>query len=835
MTPERWQLIRDVLHSAMQLGRAEWPGFLDRACASDNSLRREVESLLSSTDEMRSSFLRSPLHTAPALVPGERLGSYEIISLLGAGGMGEVYRARDSRLGRDVALKVLPPEMAADTGRLKRFQREARAVATLNHPHIVTIHSVEQAASTHFLTMELVEGVALGQLIPQGGMPMDKFFELAIPLADALAAAHEKGIVHRDLKPANVMVDNRGSVKILDFGLAKFGAGSDRTDKPVPGAVLAGVFDSGPETQTQVGTVMGTLPYMSPEQLEGHPVDHRSDIFSLGSVLYEMAAGQPPFAGETAADLASSILQAAPKPITELRADVPMGLHKILERCLAKEVQGRYPSARDLHEAIDGLRLEIKSGLRVGTAGSTAQESVAVLPFVNMSADPESEFFADGITEEIMNALAQVEPLRVAARSSAFSFKGKHIDLRIIGERLDVRNVLTGSVRRAGNRLRITAQLQKVADAYQIWSERYDREMKDVFAIQDEIASAIVDRLKLTLEGDRLEPSVKARTKNVEAYELYLKGRALLCRRGSAIPPALQCFKQAVALDQEYALAWAGLSESLAVVGYSGHARPEACMPEATQAAQRAVALDPSLAEAHYVLAMSYLLDVWDKPAAEREFLRALELNPRCIQARDWYALFYLQCGMGKLAEGVNHAKLAVEADPLSGYTNTLLGLTSSVAGRSEEAVPILERALEIDPDSFLARYSLHIALHLSQRFEEAVVVGESALVMSGRHPWVMATLATTFADWGKPADASAVYAEMTSRAQRYYVQPSQLAIAAAAAGMQEEAISYVREAFQIRDPFFVLQLSKSWPYTRRLLADPRFHEILEMPEAATR
>ena len=750
--------------------------------------------------------------------------------------MGEVYRARDSKLGRDVALKVLPPETAADTDRLKRFQREARVVATLNHPHIVTIHSVEEADGTHFLTMELVEGVALSQLIPQGGMPLDKFFELAIPLSDALAAAHEKGIVHRDLKPANIMVDKRGSVKILDFGLAKIGgASSDRMDRPVPEPSVTGVLTSGQETQTRAGTVMGTLPYMSPEQLQGRPVDHRSDLFSLGAVLYEMAAGQPPFAGETAADLASSILQASPKPVIELRADVPLGLHRILERCLGKEVDQRYPSARDLHEAIDGLRLEIKSGLRVGTPGSTVQDSVAVLPFVNLGADPESEFFADGITEEIMNALAKIEPLRVAARSSAFSFKGKHIDLRIIGERLDVRNVLTGSVRRAGNRLRITAQLQKVADAYQIWSERYDREMKDVFAIQDEIARSIVDRLKLTLEGDRLEPSAKARTKNMEAYELYLKGRALLCRRGSAIPPALQCFKRAVALDPEYALAWAGLSESLTVVGYSGHARPEACMPEATNAAQRAVALDPSLAESHYVLAMSYLLDVWDKPAAEREFLRALELNPRCIQARDWYALFYLQAGVGRLAEGVSHAKLAVEADPLSGYTNTLLGLTCCLAGRSDEAIPILERALELDPDSFLARYCLHVALHLSKRFEEAVAAGESALAMSGRHPWVMATLATTFADWEKPADARAVYAEMTSRAQRYYVQPSQLAIAATAAGVQDEAIAYAREAFQIRDPFFVLQLSnKSWPYTRRLLADSRFHEILEMTATPT-
>jgi serine/threonine protein kinase/tetratricopeptide (TPR) repeat protein len=777
---------------------------------------------------------RALAKAGPALAPGTTLGSYEIVALLGAGGMGEVYRARDARLGRDVALKVLPPE-AAGAHRLKRFQREARTVAKLNHPHIVTIYTVEEADRKHFLTMELVEGVALTQLIPEGGLPLDDFFHFAIPLADALAAAHEQGIVHRDLKPANVMVDKRGSIKVLDFGIAKSGgAASEATDRPADRLNPTAAPGSRTETQTQAGAVLGTLPYMSPEQLQGNEVDHRSDLFSLGAVLYEMASGVPPFRGETSADIAVSILEDSPTPVTELRADVPLGLQKILERCLAKDVHERYPSARDVHRALDGLRLEIVSGPRDVTAENAMRESVAVLPFVNLSPDSETEFFADGITEEIMNALAQIEPLHVAARSSAFSFKGKHIDLRVVGERLSVRHILTGSVRRADRRLRITAQLQKVADGYQVWSERYDREMADVFAIQDEIAHSIVDHLKLTLEGDQQAPLVRAGTRNPEAYQLYLKGRALVARRGSAVVPGLESLKRAVALDPDYALAWAGLGESLAVVGYSGHARPEVCMPEATRSAQRAVALDPTLAEAHNALAISYLLDVWDKPAAEREFLRALELNPRCIQARDWYALFYLQLSVGRLEEGVDHARLALEADPHSSYTNTLLGLCYVVAGRSPEAIPILQRALELDPQSFLAHYTFQIALHQSKHFEAAVTAGEAALVMSGRHPWELANLATTFADWGKSADARAVYAEMTSRAQRYYVQPTQLAIAAAAAGMNDEAIAHVRAAIGIRDPFCQLQFSTYWPYSERLYADPRFHKILdEMGDSA--
>jgi serine/threonine protein kinase/tetratricopeptide (TPR) repeat protein len=769
---------------------------------------------------VRSSFLRSLAVDGPALAPQTRLGSYEIISLLGAGGMGEVYRARDLKLGRDVALKVLPAETAEDPDRLNRFQREARAVATLNHPHIVTIHSVEEAGGTHFLTMELVEGVALSHLIPRGGLPLDKLFELAIPLADALAAAHEKGIVHRDLKPANVMVDKRGSVKILDFGLAKI-AGSDEMR----------ALDSRIEnlSQTQTGMMMGTLPYMSPEQAQGRSVDHRSDLFSIGAVLYEMASGQPPFQGETSAELMSSILQDSPRPITELRTDVPLGLERILERCLAKEIEERYASAQDLRDAVDGLRRDLIVRPQSVFAGSAGEASIAILPFTNMSTDPESEFFADGISEEIINALAQIELLHVVAPTSASSFKGKQLDLRVIGERLNVRTVLTGSVRRAGNRLRITAELQKVADGYQLWSERYDRELKDVFDIQEEIARSIVDRLKISLGEDRPDPLVKARTKNLEAYELYLKGRALLFERGLGIPQALECFNRAVALDAEYALAWAGLSDAYTVLGYYGWARPDASMPKATEAARRSVALDPSLADGHNALACARLLDTWDNAEAEREFLRALELSPRYTQARAWYAFFYLGGAVDRWEEGVHHAKLAVESDPLSGYANAVLGCSYILAGRYAEAVTASQRAAELDTDSFLARWTLHCSLHGSGRFEEAVAVGEMSLTMSGRHAWAMAALAATFADWGKPADAGAVYAELRARAQRYYVQPTQLAIAATAAGMHDEAIRQVREAFEIRDPSrnMLSLVTNLWPFSARLLADPSFREII--------
>jgi len=459
-------------------------------------------------------------------------------------------------------------------------------------------------------------------------------------------------------------------------------------------------------------------------------------------------------------------------------------------------------------------------------AASAARDSIAVLPFVSMTPEPEDEFFADGITEEIINALTQIPQLHVVARSSAFSFKGKYVDLQAIGERLKVRTVLEGSVRRAGNRLRITAQLVNVADGYHLWSERYDREMKDIFEIQDEIARSIADRLKVTLGGDRQEPLVKAGTKNLEAYELYLKGRALLPRRGSAIPRGLECLERAVRLDPKYAQAWAGVADSYTTLGYYGLARPEATMPKGMEAARRSVVLDPTLAEAHSALAMASLMGTWNKAEAEREFLRALELNPKYLQARGWYALFYLQFAEGRLPEGVAQAKLALESDPLSSYAHAVYGFTCAFAGKHAEAVQASRRAVELDSESYLAHLILAGVLYLSERFEEAVAASESALAISGRHSWAMVALAESLADCGKRAEAEATYSELICRARRYYVQPSSLAMAAAAAGMQDESIGHARKAFEIRDPYSLVWFSKIWPPSARLREDPRFGEL---------
>ena len=469
---------------------------------------------------------------------------------------------------------------------------------------------------------------------------------------------------------------------------------------------------------------------------------------------------------------------------------------------------------------------ELGNGTRMpaGPAAAVTVDSIAVLPFTSMSTDPEDEFFSDGITEEIINALAQIEQLHVVARSSAFSFKGKQMDPRVVGEQLKVRTVLEGSVRKAGNRLRITVQLVNAADGYHLWSERYDREMKEIFDIQDEIARSVAERLKVTL-GGRQQQLVKVGTEDLEAYQLYLKGRVLLFRRDSAIP-YLDCFERAVKLDPNYAQAWAGLADSYTVLGYSGVAPPEASMPKAMEAARRAVALDPSLAEAHNALAMASLMGAWDRAEAEREFLRALELNPRYTQARDWYALFYLQ-GEGRPEESVVQAKLALKSDPLSSYAQAVYGLTCAFAGKHADAVQACERAVEIDSGSYLARVILQEVLYLSGRFGESIVSGELAVEMSGRQVWSMVLLAVAFADCGKAADAHAVYSEMLARARRHYVSPASLAIMAAAAGAQDEAIHHARQAFEIRDPMSQIWFSRVWPASARLYADVRFRETL--------
>jgi serine/threonine protein kinase/tetratricopeptide (TPR) repeat protein len=757
-----------------------------------------------------------------SLALGTRLGPYEIVAALGAGGMGEVYRAHDAKLNRDIALKVLPDAFARDTDRLARFGREARVVAALNHPHIVTIFSIEEHEGVPLMTMELIEGSTLDKVIPGGGLAPARFFDIAIALADALSAAHRKHIIHRDLKPTNVMVTDEGRVKILDFGLAR-AIDADAVGEDVT------------HLGTQVGTIVGTMPYMSPEQVEARPLDHRTDLFSLGVLLYELVTGARPFHGDSPPALMSSILKDHVRPIAERRADFPEGVCRVIDRCLEKEPRDRIQTATEIHAELKASRRAWESG--AGRSPGPAPPStvlrpaerpasIAVLAFTDMSASKDQDWFCDGIAEEILNALTPLNGLRVAARTSAFSFKGSGVDLRTIGEKLNVTTVLEGSVRRAGDRVRITAQLSEVANGYQLWSERYDRELKDIFDVQDEIAKAIVDRLRVTLaagKGDRL---VAQATTNIEAYQLYLRGRALVDRRGASVPAGLDLLRAAAELDPSYSLAWAGIADALTVLAYSGAARGSESKSQAMAAAKRSIELDPSSAAGHTALACATLLFENNRTMARQEFERALDLSPSYGMGRCWYANFYLNWARGEYEHAIVEARRALDSDPLSAYVTMNLGVCLYTAGRLLEAIDTCRRATQLDPDSFVSNWALGIALGLNGRFEEAVSTLEAAGKMSRRHPLALTGLAWVFGQAGMPAEALAIHRELLERASVAYVSPTHLALTAGAAGQHEQAMAFARQAWDEREPSFILWARHFPPY-RTLHSDPRFAAIL--------
>ncbi len=510
---------------------------------------------------------------------GTSIGPYSIEKQLGVGGMGEVYLAEDSRLGRKVAVKVLPAELASNPERLARFEQEARAVAALNHPNIVTIYSVDRFEGVQLLTMEYVEGNTLDDLIPPGGMGRERFFEIAVPMAEALNAAQERSITHRDLKPANVMVTHEGRVKILDFGLAKLAdSASELDDQPT-------------QILTQEGVVIGTVAYMSPEQAQARSVGPLSDIFSMGVILYEMATGLQPFRGDSSAEVISAILRDQPRPLEQLATKVPGALGHVVARCLEKNSRRRIQTALD-------LRNELQS-IQGGGVEEQRGTSVAVLPFADMSPERDQDYFCEGIAEELINALAKIPDLQVASRTSALQFKGSSQDIREIGRQLGVSGVLEGSVRKAGDRLRITAQLVNVADGYQLWSDRYDRQLQDVFAIQDEISQSIAGALQVTLVPSAQRAAKRSSTTDVEAYEFYLRGRKFFhrfSRRDQEF--ARRMFMRAIEIDPGYARAFAGIADCSAFL-WMYFDRSDSHLTQADESSRRALELDPELADAH--------------------------------------------------------------------------------------------------------------------------------------------------------------------------------------------------------------------------------------------
>jgi len=757
---------------------------------------------------------------------GQTFSHYKILEKLGSGGMGVVYKAQDTRLGRNVALKFLPGELAQNRQALERFQREARAASALDHPNICTIHDIGEQDGQPFIVMQFLKGHTLRKFLGSGPLDQDHLIEWSVQISSALKAAHDKGIIHRDIKPDNVFVTDSGPIKLLDFGLAKL--------------VEEGPYGAGAELDTQVegpltapGIGVGTPYYMSPEQLLDKELDARSDIFSFGVLLYEMATDSMPFQGQDLGAVFQKILNEAPVSPEKLNPELPDPLGRVIQKALEKDRKARYQSAKDLLDDLTQLKqgANSHSNLTTSTApNAKAQPSIAVLPFVNMSPDPENEYFSDGLAEELINALTQLKGLRVASRTSAFSFKGGQESISQIGRELKVDTVLEGSVRKAGKRLRITAQLVTVADGYHLWSERYDREMEDIFDLQDEIARKIVDKLRLGLEMDSREPLIKRYTENLEAYNLYLKGRYHLNQRTEpSLLKAVECLEKAVSEDDGYALPHAGLAEAYILLNLDcpfllGESAPSDTHSKAKDAARRAIVLDESCAEAHVALALvHYRLD-WDWEQAEKEFRRALELNDGFATGHHQFAM--LLATLNRLDEALVQIKRAHELDPLSPIISTAVGRILHFSRRFEEATAQCRRTLELNSQFAGAYFDLGLTYILQEMYPEAIAAFEKLKELSEDPKGAMLYLAATYFRMGDREKGLEIYRALIEFSKTEYVSRIPLACVYNELGDPEKAFELLEQGYAARDSNLVYLPCE--PVFDPLRSDPRFHDLLD-------
>jgi serine/threonine protein kinase/tetratricopeptide (TPR) repeat protein len=740
-----------------------------------------------------------------SLATGDRIDRYEILGLLGSGGMGEVYKAYDNRLQRVIALKILAAEKVADDERKRRFLVEAQAASRLNHPNIVAIYDILEENGACFIAMEYVAGCALEQAGAGSGLPLKQALRYAAEIADAIIAAHSAGIIHRDLKPANIMITEDGRVKLLDFGLAKLvqpaGLGADA------------------ETQaghTIPGVVMGTAAYMSPEQAEGREVDARSDIFSFGLVVYEMLCGQRAFQCDSWISTLAAILHEEPRPLREIKAEIPVSLEQYVVRCLRKDPSQRFQTMLEVKQSLK----EIASSAVVSPVVTKKEAaSIAVLPFTNLSADKENEYFSDGLAEEIINVLAKVPELRVIARTSAFTFRGREQDVRTIAARLRVGTVLEGSVRRAGNRIRVTAQLINVADESHLWSERYDREMTDIFAIQDDISQAIANSLKIKLGAPRHHAG------NVEAWQNHLKGLYWYQRYSEeSLAKAKESFEQTLAHDPSYAPAYAGLATFYYGLGALSIKRMTEMAPLAKSAAQKALAIDPTLSEAHSVLGLIAGAVEFDWNSAERHFKTAMADDPVPSLVRVRYALYFLT-PMRQFEEAAKQYQRALETDPLSMMVHFGLAHALYCGGRFDEAVEHAARAVDLYPDYWLVHFGMGLAQAQKGLLQQSIASLEKTVHLSPSFAVAKAFLAASYGRSGNPDHAEELMQEIRQRSSEHYVSPFCFAVYEAALGESDRTLEALRAALAERDPY--LTRMDSEPYFQRFRSDPRYRDLL--------
>jgi serine/threonine protein kinase/tetratricopeptide (TPR) repeat protein len=702
---------------------------------------------------------------------GTTVSHYKIIEKLGAGGMGEVFLAEDTKLDRKVALKFLPADLARDSGARERLLREAKAASQLHHPNIVTIHSIEDEAGRGFIVMEHVEGVPLSRFVETEQPAPEQLVAIFQHICRGLDHAHAAGIVHRDLKPDNILMEHSGRVRILDFGVAR---------------------QSGTPRLTQTGSMIGTMAYVSPEQVQGEQATTASDVFSLGVLMYELLSGTKPFTGNHEAAILYAIVNENPKPLSLLNTRVSRQTEEVVSRCLAKRPADRFASAGEVAAAL------------AGTAPKATQRSIAVLPFANLSTDPENEFFSDGLAEELINALSKIEDLRVAARTSAFSFKGKDAHVRDIGRQLDVETILEGSVRRSGNKVRVTAQLVKCEDGYHFWSERFDRDLDDVFQIQDEITRAIVDHLKIRLLGEAREAVARRPTINVDALTLYMKGRYFWNKRTETnLDRGVDYFQQALAIDPSYPMAHVGLADAQNLYGFYNLRLPKEAFPRAREAAQRALELDSGLAASHTSLAYVQFYHDWNWEIAEKSFLRAQALDPSYAFAYSFHGNLLL--ALGKHDEALEHWTHSLKLDPLASIQNLGHGWAYYHAGQFDLAVESIRGALEMDPTFMVAHMFIGRAYEHGGRLAEATSSFQRAVELSERMPSTLADLGRVYARSGERDRAVAVLDELEVTSTRRYVSPFDLSLLHMALGNEDRAFQLMDKAVEIRVPDLVM------------------------------
>jgi len=733
---------------------------------------------------------------------GTKLGSYEITAPIGTGGMGEVYRARDMKLKREVAIKTLPEEFSRNPERVARFQREAEILASLNHPNIATIYDLEEADGVRFLVLELVEGATLAERMVRGPIPFEEALPICRQIVDGLKAAHEKGVVHRDLKPGNIKITPAGAVKILDFGLSKI------TRPAAPADTVTQLTDS--------GILLGTIGYMSPEHFRGVNANVRSDIFSVGAILYELLSGRRAFKGGSGAETICAILEKDPPALSSLGTSAPVQFLRIVSRCLEKEPSKRFQSAAE-------LKFALECSTDSPPAAKPPEKSIAVLPFVNTSST-DQEYFSDGLAEELINALAQLPGLRVASRSSSFRFRGSDLDVREIGRKLGVETLLEGSVRRAGNRLRVTAQLISIEDGYHLWSERYDRDMADVFAIQDEITQSIVQKLEPRLLG-QTRPASRRHTGSPEAFELYLKGRHLWHQRTeSSLRSGIHCFTKAIEIDPEYALAHAGLADSFSAMRAWGYASAAEASARTQAAAQRAMELDPMLAEAHFAMALYRLWFSDDWPGAEPHFRRALELQPRSSTILIYIAVFL--SARQRFDEAFGYMDKAIEIDSQAPFVYGFGALVMYNARRYERAVEHAERALALHPDFAFGLYVLGLAACQMDQCNRGIEACSRLVAITNRAAQPMGMLGYAYALSGRLADAMLLLDELSDRSSTHYIDP--MAAVLIYAGLQD--LDNVKRALErlieIHGCFASVGMVLT-PTFDRLRAEPKIEALL--------